>query len=154
GFIKNGTALFQGWVNPGNLSPLSGQPTAIPPGSVAGFPGAGFQATGGPGIPTAYQSGNVTTTATATGSATATGPLFSVFNQATFDLHSASSVTCDFLTEVDYTPVTTTPVAIGDFVWDDANGNGIQDSGEAGIPGVTLTLTGTDSNSTPVTDHA
>jgi len=35
------------------------------------------------------------------------------------------------------------PVTIGDFVWDDTNGNGIQDSGEAGINGVTLTLTGT-----------
>src|SRR5439155_409038 len=34
------------------------------------------------------------------------------------------------------------PVSIGDFVWNDTNGNGVQDSGEAGINGVTLTLTG------------
>src|SRR5207249_4353496 len=35
------------------------------------------------------------------------------------------------------------PVSIGDFVWNDLNGNGVQDAGEAGINGVTLTLTGT-----------
>src|SRR4051812_33965544 len=35
------------------------------------------------------------------------------------------------------------PVTIGDFVWNDVNANGVQDSGEPGIPGVTLTLTGT-----------
>ncbi|MGG9972476.1 SdrD B-like domain-containing protein [Ferruginibacter sp. SUN002] len=31
--------------------------------------------------------------------------------------------------------------SIGDFVWNDTNGNGVQDAGEAGIPGVTVTLT-------------
>ena len=46
------------------------------------------------------------------------------------------------------------PVTIGDFVWDDANANGIQDTGEAGISGVTLTLNGTNSVGTAVTDHA
>src|SRR5205814_700925 len=35
-------------------------------------------------------------------------------------------------------------VTIGDFVWVDTNYNGIQDSGEAGINGVTVKLTGTD----------
>ena len=45
-------------------------------------------------------------------------------------------------------------VTIGDFVWDDANANGIQDTGEAGINGVTLTLSGTNSVGTAVTDHA
>ena len=35
---------------------------------------------------------------------------------------------------------------IGDFVWYDANENGIQDSGEAGIPGVTLYLRNTDNS--------
>src|SRR5204862_133986 len=34
-------------------------------------------------------------------------------------------------------------VTIGDFVWNDTNANGIQDSGETGINGVPLTLTGT-----------
>jgi uncharacterized repeat protein (TIGR01451 family) len=33
---------------------------------------------------------------------------------------------------------------LGDFVWEDLNANGIQDAGEPGIPGVTVTLTGTD----------
>jgi Ca2+-binding RTX toxin-like protein len=33
------------------------------------------------------------------------------------------------------------PAAIGDFVWDDLNGDGIQDVGEPGIDGVTVTLT-------------
>ncbi|RME56939.1 MAG: hypothetical protein D6790_14040, partial [Caldilineae bacterium] len=33
-----------------------------------------------------------------------------------------------------------TPASIGDRVWDDANGNGIQDAGENGIPNVTVKL--------------
>jgi len=32
------------------------------------------------------------------------------------------------------------PASIGDFVWRDLNGNGIQDSGEPGVQGVTVTL--------------
>ena len=44
---------------------------------------------------------------------------------------------------------TPTQYTIGDFVWKDANGNGIQDSGETGIPGVTVTLLASD-NSTVV----
>lgn len=35
------------------------------------------------------------------------------------------------------------PAAIGNFVWQDSNGNGRQDVGEAGVNGVTVTLTGT-----------
>ena len=48
------------------------------------------------------------------------------------------------------------PVTIGDYVWNDANANGIQDDGgvAAGIAGVTLTLTGTTGTGAPVTDHA
>ena len=34
--------------------------------------------------------------------------------------------------------------SIGDFVWNDLNGNGIQDAGEPGIPNVTVTLLGSD----------
>lgn len=33
-----------------------------------------------------------------------------------------------------------TLASVGDFVWRDSNGNGVQDSGEAGIKGVTVTL--------------
>ena len=32
------------------------------------------------------------------------------------------------------------PASLGDFVWSDVNANGIQDAGEAGIGGVTVTL--------------
>ncbi|MDC4232303.1 SpaA isopeptide-forming pilin-related protein [Actinomyces sp. B33] len=41
-------------------------------------------------------------------------------------------------------------VKVGDYVWEDLNKNGRQDSGEPGIKGVTLTLT--DSQGNPVTD--
>jgi hypothetical protein len=48
--------------------------------------------------------------------------------------HNSSDLTIDF----GYIPV---PVgSIGDFVWKDVNGNGIQDSGEPGIAGVSVTL--------------
>src|SRR5207237_511940 len=35
------------------------------------------------------------------------------------------------------------PVSIGNFVWNDLNGNGIQDNGEPGINGVKVTVSGT-----------
>ena len=38
------------------------------------------------------------------------------------------------------------PATIGDFVWADINGNGVQDEGEPGIPGVTVTLKDSDGN--------
>jgi len=41
---------------------------------------------------------------------------------------------------------------IGDFVWNDTDGNGIQDAGETGVPGVILRLL--DENGGPVTDAA
>src|SRR5207237_1107011 len=44
------------------------------------------------------------------------------------------------------------PITIGDFVWNDLNGNGVQDAGEPGIAGVTLTLTGTTGAGASVTD--
>ena len=46
------------------------------------------------------------------------------------------------------------PVTIGDYVWNDANANGIQDAREVGLAGVTLTLTGTTVGGQSVTDHA
>ncbi len=42
------------------------------------------------------------------------------------------------------------PVSIGNFVWRDSNSNGIQDGGELGVPGVTVTVVRVDG--TPVTD--
>ena len=43
------------------------------------------------------------------------------------------------------------PVSVGNFVWNDSDTDGIQDSGELGINGVTLTLTGTDGTGTAIT---
>jgi SdrD B-like domain/HYR domain len=43
------------------------------------------------------------------------------------------------------------PASIGNYVWNDVNANGVQDAGETGIPGVTVTLTGTDGLGNPVT---
>ncbi|WP_131814186.1 SdrD B-like domain-containing protein, partial [Streptococcus bovimastitidis] len=43
---------------------------------------------------------------------------------------------------------------IGDTVWEDTNKDGVQDSGEPGIPGVTVTLTNPDgSTKTTTTDE-
>ncbi len=42
------------------------------------------------------------------------------------------------------------PVAVGDRVWDDLNGNGIQDPSEPGIDGVSVTLVGIDDRGAPV----
>jgi SdrD B-like domain len=42
------------------------------------------------------------------------------------------------------------PASLGDFVWDDKNGNGVQDSGEPGISGAVVNLTGTDGAGNPV----
>lgn len=38
------------------------------------------------------------------------------------------------------TPPPPAPAAVGNFVWNDLNSNGIQDTGEAGVPGVTVRL--------------
>jgi uncharacterized repeat protein (TIGR01451 family) len=43
------------------------------------------------------------------------------------------------------------PAAIGDRVWNDANGNGIQDAGETGLPGIAVVLTITYPNASVVT---
>ncbi len=42
------------------------------------------------------------------------------------------------------------PGSIGNRVWLDENGDGVQDAGEAGIPNLVVTLTGTDVNGNPV----
>ena len=51
-------------------------------------------------------------------------------------------------TKVDFAFVK--PASVGNFVWFDANKNGIQDADEAGVPGVTVTLT--DGAGNPVID--
>lgn len=44
-----------------------------------------------------------------------------------------------YVDDVSVTP-SVNPVSVGDFVWHDLDGDGIQDPGEPGIPGVTVTL--------------
>jgi hypothetical protein len=44
------------------------------------------------------------------------------------------------------------PASIGDYVWEDTNGNGIQDEAGTGIPGVTVELSGTDGLGNSVSD--
>jgi protocatechuate 3,4-dioxygenase beta subunit len=41
--------------------------------------------------------------------------------------------------------------SIGDFVWEDVNGNGLQDPGERGLTNILITLTGTTGQGEPVT---
>lgn len=43
------------------------------------------------------------------------------------------------------------PASIGDYTWIDQDGDGIQDVGEPPLPGVLVTLTGTDGQGNPVT---
>lgn len=45
------------------------------------------------------------------------------------------------------------PASLGDFVWEDVNANGVQDQGEPGLSGVTVTLTGP-TGTTPTTTDA
>lgn len=42
------------------------------------------------------------------------------------------------------------PASIGNFTWEDTNANGIQDTGEPGLPGVQVTLIGTTGTGIPV----
>jgi uncharacterized repeat protein (TIGR01451 family) len=66
-----------------------------------------------------------------TGSASAT---IDVSNRkATINVAAGSAITCRFANSE-------LPAVIGDRVWDDSDGDGIQDAGEAGISGVTVTL--------------
>lgn len=64
--------------------------------------------------------------------ASLTGPIVNKIGSATATIEQVASV------------------SVGDYVWFDKNGNGRQDAGEPGIPGVVLTITGPDGN--PVTD--
>ncbi|MDJ0583334.1 SdrD B-like domain-containing protein, partial [Crocosphaera sp.] len=70
-----------------------------------------------------------------------------------FQAFGQPTTTADFLFEFeDGTPPDTIPLAsLGNFVFHDLNANGIQDAGEEGIAGATVTLTG-DVNGDGVTD--
>ncbi|MDB5311193.1 MAG: conserved repeat domain protein, partial [Gemmataceae bacterium] len=98
--------------------------------------------------------------ATATGSTFKTGSATGLFNRTPGSPYSLSSAVAinltaggkiNFASHVNVNPI---PIKIGDFVWADANANGVQDAGEAGIQGVKLTLTGTTGAGAGVTDTA
>src|SRR5262245_32190606 len=46
------------------------------------------------------------------------------------------------------------PASIGDFVWRDANANGLQDAGETGLAGVTVKLIGGGTTRTTTTNSS
>ncbi len=68
--------------------------------------------------------------------------------------NSSSDLTVDFGYYKAPPPPATCTGQIGDFIWNDINSNGIQDSGESGISGVTVSLknTGTGAVTTATTD--
>jgi hypothetical protein len=131
--------------------------------------GNGLVDAGEPGLPgvkvtitTTIAGAPVTYTATtdATGAYTASGlPLgaFTITVESatlpagvveTFDTNGIATLNTSTATLSAATPSVTDqdfgykgPGSIGDFVWLDANGNGVQDAGEPGIPGVTITAT-------------
>ncbi|GEM_PF-285563 len=77
----------------------------------------------------------------ANGSAFAQGT-YTISYDATDDCANTSS--CSFTVTV--SPAATGPASVGDFVWEDTNGNGIQDAGEPGIAGVFVMLTDCNGN--------
>ncbi|PHI21751.1 hypothetical protein CEQ90_00240 [Lewinellaceae bacterium SD302] len=55
---------------------------------------------------------------------------------------------CEAVLSVTFDIANNCPAKLGDFVWNDTNFNGIQDPGEPGIPGVTVTVTSQDGSFT------
>ncbi len=132
--VAGSSVTFQSWANPSNASPLPGLPTTILAGSATPGPL-------GPFTTLAYSGMATTSFDRGAGS-------YSIFVQANITLNGAGSLGFNGFTTVVGTNL---PAALGDFVWEDLNANGIQDSGEPGINGVTLTLTGTTGAGVPVT---
>jgi uncharacterized repeat protein (TIGR01451 family) len=128
GGVTDGTASLQAYMDPNNA---------------AFYTGSGTYTTGLQGPFSGSFSTNTST------DVTENGP-FALTTVSTVTLPPSSIMSYTSALDVTPKPV----VTIGDFVWNDVNGNGIQDSGEPGIKGVTLTLTGTNSSGQPVTDHA
>lgn len=93
-------------------------------------------------------SGNYTVTATLPAGFTASpanqgGDPLKDSNGSPAAVSLATLNTSDLSIDFGYVPIPPPPTGqIGDFVWKDANGNGIQDAGEAGFGGLTVTLTG------------
>jgi SdrD B-like domain len=133
----NGSVIFQSYVDTSNMLFGTSGLTVSTPGLQGPLQGSPF--TGG-----------------ATGSVLLTGTPFSITTVTTITLPTAGGrAGFDADLELDAPTVTqqSPPVTIGDYVWNDSNDNGVQDATEPGIPGVTLTLTGTDSGGNPVTDQ-
>lgn len=86
-----------------------------------------------PYVPTTAGAGTDRAVDSSTGSAESTD----------LSLNNAKDLTLDF-------GFVTPAVSVGDFVWVDSDGDGVQDEGEPGIEAVTLTLTGPDGE--PVVD--
>jgi 5-hydroxyisourate hydrolase-like protein (transthyretin family) len=106
------------------------------------------------GEPTVCQ--NATTTLTANGTGTyawsngATTKTITV-GAGTYSVTLTNAEGCTATNSITVTTKNCNTSSVGDFVFCDKNGNGVQDTGEPGIAGVTVTLTGTDTNGQPVT---
>ena len=95
--------------------------------------------------PAAYADGKTTIQSGNSGTASSTKPVAS----GASDVITAIVLPANTqLTNYNFGEVATT--SISGFVYLDANNNGVIDSGETGIAGVTVKLTGTDINNTPV----
>ncbi len=132
--IPPGTSVtFYSWTNAANISPLSVDPSVIPGGSTQAGPLGPYStatfAEHSPFIPWVR----------------GVGP-YSIFNQTVITMGGAARASVGLATRVKGVACTG---AIGDFVWNDVNQNGIQDSGELGIPGVTVQLFINGDNTTP-----
>lgn len=77
-------------------------------------------------------------------------PVYDLPNQKVSNIRFANDLGATVTFTNTYTPPPPTG-KLGDFVWYDIDGNGIQDSGEPGIAGVTVTLGG-DASATTTTD--
>jgi hypothetical protein len=110
GTVKKILVTASSFTCPSGATCLTGQ-------SLSGFVGAG----------------SLSYTAVGNGSAQLTS------GNANLDAQVAEQVGATITVEYTFTPPPNS-VKIGDLVWNDANGNGIQDAGEAGIAGVRLNL--------------
>ncbi|MCP3937918.1 MAG: isopeptide-forming domain-containing fimbrial protein [Actinomycetia bacterium] len=75
------------------------------------------------------------------------GAIANIAQAETVDQYDSDSVPANSQPaedDQDTVSITSTPVTLGDFVWLDLNGDGVQDVGEPGIPGVQVDITWSD----------
>jgi uncharacterized repeat protein (TIGR01451 family) len=118
------SVTFTSWVHTADTSPLAVDPTVIPVGSVS-------TPVMGP-----YSTGSYTENTPGVNFTKGAGP-YSMFSQAVLTMTGAGRVGFDHLTRVEGQNCSG---KLGNFVWNDLNRNGIQESGEPGIPGITVNL--------------